>query len=355
MMMDKTQDILRIKQLMLLKESQEEKIPADLLWDFINNEENVDGYSMPSPHMSYQNDGYFYFDFDGIKEYYEFFFPETEDLDTLANWEYALYDPGYFFSDDYSDSEFSTESYYYDSLSREAKEKLKSFFTEELGFKFEDNESIGLKIQGIFTALGLEDDWVSAYLDASRLARLEDFVENFNNEHCDDLSKIGLETISCFTKYRMKPEHLLVMYSVAGDEKLGYDEVIVKYLEKKRIYSSLREPYEFYWEQWDDGVFESEYKGEFRIVFKKFKKMFEDTNKKSITRFKKVLNKVVDLGGFEKWIYTPDGGRIMFTGYDIETDRISYKFNEKNSWTAKRGVADIETLVNKIKNLKLDF
>ena len=72
-MMGKIQDILRIKQLMLLKEDREEKSPADLLWDFINNEEDVDGGLISSRYTDYEKDGYFYFYFDGIKEYYEFF------------------------------------------------------------------------------------------------------------------------------------------------------------------------------------------------------------------------------------------------------------------------------------------
>ena len=354
-MMGKIQDILRIKQLMLLKEDREEKSPADLLWDFINNEEDVDGGLISSRYMDYEKDGYFYFDFDGIKEYYEFFFPESEDEDSLRNWEFALGDPGYYFDNDNDDSEFDTESYYYDTLNTQTKQKLKSFFTEELGFIFKDTENVGLRIQEIFTALGLEDDWLSEYHYASRVARTTDFVENFNEQHCDDLSKIGLETIRCFTKYRMKPEHLLVMYSVVGDENLGYDEVIVKYLEKKKINSGLPEPYEFFWEQYNDGKFTSVYNEEFKMVFKRFKKMFEDPDSKKLKRFKKVLRKVNDLGGFQKWIPTPDENRIMFMSYDIKTDRISYKLNKKNHWSAVVGTADIETLINKIKNLQLDF
>jgi hypothetical protein len=354
-MTNENQNILRIKQLMLLKESQEEKSPADLLWDFINNEEDVDGSWISSRYMDYEKDGYFYFDFHDFKEYYEYFFPESENEDSLQNWEWALRDPYRYFEDDHGDSQIDTESYYYDSLDDKIKEKLKSLVTKKLGFRFKDTEDVGLKIQEIFTALGLADDWVSEYDYASRVARIKDFEKNFNEENCDYLSKIGFETIRCFTKYRIKPEHLLVMYSVVGDENLEYDELIVKYLQKKKMDFGLPEPYEFFWNQWNEEEFKSEYNGEFKRVLKKFKEMIEDASPKQIKKFGKTLKKVDDLGGFEQWMQTENGDRIMFLSYDIETNRIRYKLNKKNHWSSQVGTADIDTLINKIKNLQLDF
>lgn len=360
-MMNKTQDILRIKKLMLLKENSEEKNPVDLLWDYINQVDGVEYEPIPSENIKYnKREGYFYFNFYGFKDYLEYFFPESNSEDNLDHWEWALNDPRGYFRDEDRDSEFESEDYYFNSLPNSTKKELVEYLRDNLGLFLEvENENLPMQIQDLFAALGLDEYWIYAYDSSIHEAHLVNFESDFYKNNCERLEKIGLEKILCFEQYRIRPEQLLIMYSTLGNDKLNYDEVIQSYLEKKRIYDGLPEyPHEFFWESWDEKTFQTRYEAEFYYVFKKFKKSIEEFDTKDKKKFVTIFKKVEKLGGWNMWIDTANGDKIMFVDYDPTTEEIRYRFRDKtkSTWQASGGkTKDFQMLVDKIQNLELEF
>jgi hypothetical protein len=177
-----------------------------------------------------------------------------------------------------------------------------------------------------------------------------------NDEYCDVLQPLGIESKVCFRKYYTSVDNMLLLYEKYGSPQKSIRAVITAAIDEEILVSDI---FENYYEYKDDDTFNSRFNYESEKLLDEFYENLvdeEDGVFDDIQEYQKIVDYVVNKIGFnvKKDIPTLKDTQITIVG--VEPDNSITVVIQKNigySAKSKKYTLTFEQLISLLKNYQL--
>ena len=321
-----------------------------------------------SDHIDITYDGIL-FNFDGLKDFLQFFFPDYYEEGSDGEWDASTYEWMYRGNYDWYD-EFYNRAYddwkegdIVSAIRSESLKKLKEIFNyvaPHIGKYIEEKEGIyrvyhgdgELAITNFLGTLGVDDEVSEAYIDAQVAAVRDTAPKYIKDNYCNCLADVGIENYSqrhCFWKYEMDWGSAILLFARFGTENDKLLDLLFEGIKNSNV-SHLPEPYEIQHYCWDQDEFDRTYVRELDRVFNKLEEKLEDSDLYN-KEYLKVIDKVSRIGGVDTWIKAKNQKvQVKINNIDPESLKIDFSVTQGNNWSAKKGRSTIDDIINLLNN-----
>ena len=321
-----------------------------------------------SDHIDITYDGIL-FNFDGLKDFLQFFFPDYYEEGSDGEWDASTYEWMYRGNYDWYDEFYNRayddwrEGYVVSAIKSESLKKLKEIFNyvaPHIGKYIEEKEGIyrvyhgdgELAITNFLGTLGVDDEVSEAYIDAQVAAVRDTAPKYIKDNYCNCLADVGIENYSqrhCFWKYEMDWGSAILLFARFGTENDKLLDLLFEGIKNSNV-SHLPEPYEIQHYCWDQDEFNRTYVRELDRVFNKLEEKLKDSDLYN-KEYLKVIDKVSRIGGVDTWIKAKNQKvRVKINNIDPETLKIDFSVTQGNNWSAKKGRSTIDDIINLLNN-----
>ena len=321
-----------------------------------------------SDHIDITYDGIL-FNFDGLKEFLQFFFPDYYADGTDGEYDASTYEWMYGGNYDWYDEFYNRayddwrEGYIVSAIRSESLKKLKEIFNyvaPHIGKYIEEKEGIysitdssgESAITNFLGTLGVDDEVSEAYIDAQVAAVRDSAPKYIKDNHCNCLTDVGIENYSqrhCFWKYEMDWGSAILLFARFGTENDKLLDLLFEGIKNSNV-SHLPESYEIQNYCWDQDEFNRTYVRELDRVFNKLEEKLEDSDLYN-KEYLKVIDKVSRIGGVDTWIKSKNQKvKVKINNIDPETLKIDFSVTQGNNWAAKKGRSTIDDIINLLNN-----
>ena len=315
------------------------------------------------------------FTFDGLQEFLSFFFPneygkeETQEGYWDAKTYEWMYTGNYDWYGDFSDRDSQDwgEGYITDSLRKNHLELVRDiakFISPNLYVKLSKSlekgspidPNLNIEIRDFLDVIDIGSDVLDMYTDANVSAVSDVVREGIEKKYCSSLKTLAIGRYSeryCFWKYEMSWGACLMLYARFGEVEDNFLDLLISSVSEV-VKDHLPEAYEVQHEFWDSEKFDEVWGGGVTSILEKKLEEIENNPENYNEKYFEVLDKVLELGGVDKWIETKDGKyNIRINGIDTDTALITYSITKNGDWKSKSGKTDINSLIDIIYNEKL--
>ena len=321
-----------------------------------------------SDHIDITYDGIL-FNFDGLKDFLQFFFPDYYEEGSDGEWDASTYEWMYSGNYDWYDEFYNRayddwrEGYVVSAIKSESLKKLKEIFNyvaPHIGKYIEEKEGIyrvyhgdgELAITNFLGTLGVDDEVSEAYIDAQVAAVRDTAPKYIKDNYCNCLADVGIENYSqrhCFWKYEMDWGSAILLFARFGTENDKLLDLLFEGIKNSNV-SHLPEPYEIQHYCWDQDEFDRTYVRELDRVFNKLEEKLEDSDLYN-KEYLKVIDKVSRIGGVDTWIKAKNQKvQVKINNIDPESLKIDFSVTQGNNWSAKKGRSTIDDIINLLNN-----
>jgi hypothetical protein len=321
-----------------------------------------------SDHIDITYDGIL-FNFDGLKDFLQFFFPDYYEEGSDGEWDASTYEWMYRGNYDWYDEFYNRayddwrEGYVVSAIKSESLKKLKEIFNyvaPHIGKYIEEKEGIyrvyhgdgELAITNFLGTLGVDDEVSEAYIDAQVAAVRDTAPKYIKDNYCNCLADVGIENYSqrhCFWKYEMDWGSAILLFARFGTENDKLLDLLFEGIKNSNV-SHLPEPYEIQHYCWDQDEFDRTYVRELDRVFNKLEEKLEDSDLYN-KEYLKVIDKVSRIGGVDTWIKAKNQKvQVKINNIDPESLKIDFSVTQGNNWSAKKGRSTIDDIINLLNN-----
>ena len=321
-----------------------------------------------SDHIYITYDGIL-FNFDGLKDFLQFFFPDYYEEGSDGEWDASTYEWMYRGNYDWYDEFYNRayddwrEGYVVSAIKSESLKKLKEIFNyvaPHIGKYIEEKEGIyrvyhgdgELAITNFLGTLGVDDEVSEAYIDAQVAAVRDTAPKYIKDNYCNCLADVGIENYSqrhCFWKYEMDWGSAILLFARFGTENDKLLDLLFEGIKNSNV-SHLPEPYEIQHYCWDQDEFDRTYVRELDRVFNKLEEKLEDSDLYN-KEYLKVIDKVSRIGGVDTWIKAKNQKvQVKINNIDPESLKIDFSVTQGNNWSAKKGRSTIDDIINLLNN-----
>ena len=311
------------------------------------------------------------FNFDGLKDFLQFFFPNYYEEGSEGEYEASNYEWIYsgrwdWYDDFYNrSSDDWREGYMVSSMSSESLMRLKeiiNFVSPHLSKYIVEKDgkySLGgdgeLFITTFLETLGVDDKIIEAHTDGQVAAVRDSAPKYVEDTYCNCLRDVGIENYSerhCFWKYEMDWGSAILLFARFGTENDKFLDLLFEGIKSSNV-KHLPEYYEIQHYCWDQDEFNRVYFSELDSVFDKLEEDIKDNDMYN-EEYIEVLNKVSKIGGLNDWIVSENGKfQIRLHNIDPETLKIDFSVTGVNKWQTKKGRSTIDDIINLLNNESL--
>ena len=313
------------------------------------------------------------FTFDGLAEYLRFFFKDeyeegSESYHDADYYEY-MHTGNYEWSREFWDKSTDEwrDGYILDRLTQEHLDLIKRLaqvLSPNLSSKLKNLNIVDLtkqdklkkEVSDFLETIDLSDSIIDKWVDASVDGTTNKIYEGIEERYCNVFSEIGIERYSqryCFWKYEMDWGSCMILYARFGTDEDKFLDLLFEAIKKLRV-RHLPVWYEMEYEFWDNEAFNKTWGPEVTELLEEKLEEIENNSEYFDENYSDTVEKVLQLGGLDKWITTNDDKyQIRINQIEPETSLISYSITPKGQWKAKGGKTDIESLISLFYNEKL--
>lgn len=267
--------------------------------------------------------------------------------------------------DSYTAEEDWKEGYVLTSLNQQNKEKLDNIITLISPQLFQQKDELMKNYTGDYYSKCAEvlsahekfkDGMTDEYQYATDDAYTVGIEAAVNDEYCNTLEPIGIESKVCFRKYYTSVDNMLLLYEKYGSPQKSIRAVITAAIDDKISVSDI---FDNFYEYKDDDTFDARFNSESeKLLDELYENLFdeEDGVFDDIEEYQKIVSYIIDKIGFNVKKEIPTLKDTGITVLGVEPDNTITVKIEKNIGylrDVKKYTLTFEQLISLLKNYQL--